>query len=125
VNVVLDASALLAWLQDEPGAELVDEVLGQAALCSVNWAEVLQKSTAHGVDVTGLRDDLEAIGLTIVSFDAQDAERTAGLWKAGAGLSLGHRACLALGIRHGLPVWTADRLWAEAATGAEVLVIRL
>jgi PIN domain nuclease of toxin-antitoxin system len=109
---------------DEPGAELIEDVLGQAAISSVNWAEVLQKSSAHGVEAAGLRDDLEAIGLTIVPFDAQDAEQAAELWQPGAGLALGDRACLGLGIRHGVPVWTADRLWLEVGTGAEVRVIR-
>jgi PIN domain nuclease of toxin-antitoxin system len=57
MQVVLDASALLAFLRQEPGSELVDQVLGAAVLTSVNWAEVMQKSLSAGVDVDGLAPD--------------------------------------------------------------------
>jgi ribonuclease VapC len=124
MKVILDASALLAWLQDEPGAEVVEEVLSDAAIASLNWSEVYQKSFIHGVEVAGLRSDLEAVGLVILPFDAEDAERAAMLWKAGSGLSLADRACLALGIRHSVSVWTANWAWAQAATGADIRVIR-
>ena len=122
--VILDASALLAWLQDEPGAEVVEAELAQAVMSSLNWCEVLQKSLARAVEVTGLRTDLEALGLTILPFDPDDAEAAARLWTPGSGLSLADRACLALGIRHSAPVWTTDRLWLRAATAATVQVIR-
>ncbi len=43
-NSVLDASALLAYLRDEPGALLVEVALANgAAMSAVNWAEVLSK----------------------------------------------------------------------------------
>lgn len=124
MKVILDASALLAWLQDEPGVEVVEEALSAAAISSLNWSEVYQKSLVHGIDVNGLRSDLEAVGLVILPFDAEDAERAATLWKAGSGLSLVDRACLALGVRYSVPVWTTDRAWAQAATGVDVRVIR-
>jgi ribonuclease VapC len=124
MRAVLDASALLAWLQDEPGAAVVEAELADGAISSLNWSEVLQKSLAHGVDTTGLREDLEASGLAIVPFDADDAEQAARLWAAGSGLSLADRACLALGLRHGVPVWTADRMWSRAALSATVHVIQ-
>jgi PIN domain nuclease of toxin-antitoxin system len=57
MQVVLDASALLAFLRQEPGSELVDQVLGTAVLTSVNWAEVMQKSLSAGVNVDGLAPD--------------------------------------------------------------------
>jgi ribonuclease VapC len=121
---ILDASALLAWLQGEPGAEMIEGVLSTAAISSLNWSEVYQKSLVYGVDVKGLRSDLKAVGLVILPFAAEDAERTAGLWKAGSGLSLADRACLALGMRYSVPVWTADRAWVQAANGVDVKVIR-
>ena len=64
MQVVLDASALLAFLRQEPGSELVDQVLGAAVLTSVNWAEVVQKSLSAGVNVDGLRQDLQAFVIT-------------------------------------------------------------
>lgn len=124
MNVVMDASALLAWLQAEPGAELVAAELASAAISSLNWSEVLQKSLAHGVEISGLREDLEALGLIILPFDADDAQQAARLWAPGSGLSLADRACLALGLRHGVPVLTADRMWAQVSLGVEVQVIR-
>lgn len=124
MKAVLDASALLALLQDEPGAAVVAAELDGGAMSSLNWSEVLQKSLAHGVDVTGLRQDLQALGLAILPFDVDDAEQAARLSSPGSGLSLADRACLALGLRHGVPVWTADRAWAERAPGGSVRVIR-
>jgi ribonuclease VapC len=121
---ILDASALLAWLQGEPGAERVEEALGTGAISSLNWSEVYQKSLVYGIDVKGLRSDLEMVGLVILPFAAEDAERAAILWKAGSGLSLADRACLALGMRYSVPVWTADRAWVQFATGVDVRVIR-
>lgn len=124
MKAILDASALLAWLQDEPGVEVVEKTLSAAAISSLNWSEVYQKALVHGVDVNGLRSDLEAVGLVILPFDAEDAERAVTFWKAGSGLSLADRACLALGARYSVPVWTTDRAWAQAAPGVDVRVIR-
>ena len=68
MKAVLDASALLAYLQDEPGSETIEPMLDESAISSVNWAEVMQKSIAGGVDVDGLREDVEALGLNIFPF---------------------------------------------------------
>ncbi len=68
MTVVLDASALLAYLQDEPGDEAVEAVLAESVMSSVNWAEVVQKSVAAGVVVDGMREDLEALGKRDRSF---------------------------------------------------------
>lgn len=58
MRVVLDASALLAYVRAEPGSEAVDGVLGSALITSVNWAEVLEKSLSASVKVEGLRLEL-------------------------------------------------------------------
>jgi ribonuclease VapC len=124
VKAILDASALLAWLQNEPSAAVVEEVLPESAISSLNWSEVLQKSLAHGVDITGLRQDLEALGLVILPFDGDAAEQAARLWSAGSSLSLADHAGLALGMQHGVPVLTADRLWTQVSVGATVRLVR-
>lgn len=127
---VLDASALLAFVQREPGAELVEQVLDLSVISSVNWSEVAQKAASRGAAVETLRRQLEALGLAIVPFAAADAERTAELWPAGrpAGLSLGDRACLALAGLLGTPALTTDGAWAELALresfGVEVELLR-
>lgn len=126
MTVVLDASALLAYLQGEPGEEIVDEVLAEATISSVNWAEVVQKSIAAEVEVDGMMDDLQALGLTIEPFAPEDGEIAGRLWKQTrqAGLSLGDRACLSLGMRLEASILTNDRAWATLSLSLNIQVIR-
>ena len=123
---VIDASALLALLHLETGYEIVEQHLGQSVISSVNWSETLQKAVAKGIKTDNLKEDLEALGLKIVPFTTEDAELAAHLWlqTKSIGLSLGDRACLALGLRLGIPVITADRTWSTLAIGVTVEVIR-
>ncbi len=113
MTVILDASAVLAFLQNEPGCDQVEAALPESIISSVNWAEVVQKSISANVDVKGLREDLEALGLRILPFNAEEAEIAAQLWQQSrhVGLSLGDRACLSVGMRLEAPVLTADRIW--------------
>lgn len=123
---MLDASALLALLAEEPGADEVEELLDGAAMSTVNLAEVLQKSEQHGIDTEGLEFDLEALGLEFHSFDLTQARATADLWARvpRAGLSLGDRACLALAGSIAGTAVTTDRRWSAAKHGIQVRVIR-
>ncbi|MBW4651307.1 MAG: type II toxin-antitoxin system VapC family toxin [Kastovskya adunca ATA6-11-RM4] len=125
-SYVLDASALLAWLQGEPGGEVVEPLLNQSVMSSINWAEVLQKSISRGVQREGMQADLEAIGLQILPFTALDAERVAQLYlpTQPQGLSLGDRACLALAESLNLPALTTDRVWGDLNLGIEIQVLR-
>ena len=81
---------------------------------------------AAGVVVDGMWEDLEALGLTIALFASDDAEITGQLWlqTRPAGLSLGDRACLSLGMRLNVPVLTCDSLWATLRLALDVQVIR-
>lgn len=130
---VLDSSALLAFLQDEPGAEtVVDALAERAAMSAANWAEVLTKMADAGVQPKQVTRRLETggilgEGLAILPLDAAAAEEIAELRTRTrrAGLSLGDRACLALARSLGLPVMTTDRAWAELRLpGVKVKVIR-
>lgn len=123
---MLDASALLAVLNEEPGADVVEPLLAGALLSSVNWSEVVQKAMARGVVVDGMRDDVESAGVVIVAFAPDDAERTAAVWWEAprAGLSLGDRACLALARARGGVAVTADRSWADLDVDVSVQVVR-
>ena len=124
-SCVLDASALLALLQKEPGAETIETLLEEAVISSVNWSEVVQKSLDRGVELDNLREDLEALGLNIAPFDVEDAEIAAALRRGTAelGLSLADRACLALASRLSIPALTTDSAWAELQL--EAVFVRL
>jgi ribonuclease VapC len=130
--MVLDASALLAHLRREPGSDAVTDAIGRGATISaVNLAEVLSRAGDRGADPEGLAGDLTEAGLlhgavVVEPFTAEDAATVARLRSAtrGAGLSLGDRACLALGERLEAPVLTADRAWSELDVSVDVLVFR-
>ena len=110
---VLDASAYLAMLHGEMGGDLVELILEHCIMSTVNWAEVVQKAMEKGAPVEGMRQEVQALGLEIISFTPEDAERAASLREPtrSAGLSLGDRACLALAQRRSIPTLTADRAW--------------
>ncbi len=129
---ILDASALLAYLQGESGASVVANALTQGSLISaVNWAETLSKLAERGQDPDTVVDLLTNQGLLnnalmIVPFDASLAQKTAELrpLTRSSGLSLGDRACLALGIQTELPILTSDQAWMSLKIDAIVQLIR-
>ncbi len=123
---VLDASALLAFLNHESGAEIVRSLLDEAAVSAVNWAEVLQKALGRSVNVAGMAADFADMGTVIVPFTEEQADVAATLWAKtrSQGLSLADRACLALAAVKGVPVWTADRAWGQLSLGIDIRIIR-
>ena len=125
---VIDASALLALLNGEPGGDQVAPLLADAAMSTVNWSEVVQKALAHGVAGTAnnLRTDVESLGLELLPFTPAHAETAAALWSSTrhAGLSLGDRACLAVAAELGATAVTADRAWAGLEVPVAVHVVR-
>ncbi|MDQ3067826.1 MAG: type II toxin-antitoxin system VapC family toxin [Actinomycetota bacterium] len=125
-DAVLDASALLALLQGERGAELIEPLLDRSAISAVNWSEVVQRLLRRGLALAELGPDLDALDLSVVSFDARLAEAAAELAAATrpAGLSLADRACLALARETGAPAFTADRLWESVDVGVEIRIVR-
>ncbi len=124
--MILDASALLALLQDEPGADKVQAVLHRAVISAVNWSEVVQKLSVHDPDVANIRPELELTGLRIMPFTVEQAEICADLWAQAKpfGLSFADRACLATGIERNTEVMTADRIWTDIALPIRVHAIR-
>jgi PIN domain nuclease of toxin-antitoxin system len=127
---VLDASALLAYLQGESGSERVEEALDHSAISTVNLAEVLTVALhKRGEAPSSLRPQLLALGIQALDFTVEDAQETAALWTQTRthGLALGDRACLALGKRLGAKVLTAEtqRDWRKLGLkGVEVVSIR-
>lgn len=123
---VLDASALLALLNNEPGAQRVKDILPESVIGAVNVCETVGKLTNGGMSLDDARTSIELINLEIVPFDTELA------YKAGAlivetkklGLSLGDRACLALGLTLNKPVVTAEHVWSKLRIDVTVEVIR-
>lgn len=131
-QAVLDASALLAYLRDEPGAAVVaDAIADGAAISTVNLAQVLSRVADRGGKPMRLHEQLIARGLldgavAVEPFTAIDAAVVAQLRPSTreAGLSLGDRACLALAMRLGLAAFTADTAWKGLSAGVELRQIR-
>ena len=122
--VVLDASALLALICEEPGGEAVAGAIARARMSAVNFAEVVSYLTYAGVPIDQIEDMLTPLPVIVVDADVELAWMAGRLRKktAAAGLSLGDRFCLALAARDGLPAWTADRQWLSVAERLEVEV---
>lgn len=126
MRVVLDASALLAYLFTETGHEAVARVIDTCCLSSVNLAEVLSRFARDGHNPEMVHHQIAGSGIEIVPFLGEDAALAAGLVPLTQqfGLSLGDRACLALALRRDVPAFTADRVWAELDLPISIKVIR-
>jgi PIN domain nuclease of toxin-antitoxin system len=126
---VLDSSALLAILHQEPGAEIFTEqfdLLERAVMSAVNVVEVYGKLVGRGIGSAEAWEAVIAPIPEIMDFDTEQAKIAGGLLPQvrRLGLSLGDRACLALGIALQAPVYTADRAWKSVRVGVSVHVIR-
>ena len=112
MSVVLDASAVLAFVQDEPGADVVEAALDGQAICgAANWSEMAQKVLSAGRDWDLVRALLLSYEFEVTPVVVEDAEWAARRWTPGEGLSLADRLCLALGERVDGEVLTADVAW--------------
>ena len=124
---LLDASAVLALVNHEPGGEVVaTELKSGLGIGSVNLSESVARLADAGHSETEIHDLLEPLELEVIPFSEELAYR-AGLLRPltrHAGLSFGDRACLALAQELNLPVLTADRAWATLQIGVTVRLIR-
>ncbi len=124
---VLDASALLAYLRDEQGADAVQEALAEAAsIGTVNLSEVLSKLVDGGQDPGKAMERIGVLPLEVVPFDEDLAVETARLrpLTVQAGLSLADRACLALARRRGVRALTADAAWRRVRLDVDIVLVR-
>jgi ribonuclease VapC len=124
--IVLDASALLAFLFREKGHANVARHFGSCCISSVNLSEVIGRFVRDGHDGDAVLRRLEAAPIEVVAFDSRDAVMAASLLPAtrAAGLSFADRACLALAKRRAIPALTADAVWGSLDLGVAVQLIR-
>lgn len=115
-SVVMDASAVLALVRDEPGADKVGPHVGRAAISAVNLQEVIKELLLSGLDASTVRELLEELRLDVRPHDVEAAYAAAALHAQTKefGRGLGDRSCLALAIQLGVPALTADREWKKA-----------
>jgi ribonuclease VapC len=125
-EVVLDASAILAYLLGEPGADVVAAVLLRSLVSPVNVAEVIGKLIDRGFSADAAEAAMGQLGCEIVPVDAAIGREAGRLHEQthGRGVSLGDRFCLSLSARTGLPAMSADRAWKTLGLGVEITLIR-
>jgi ribonuclease VapC len=126
-RIVLDASAILAVISGEPGAEkLTPDLLARAAGSAVNLAEVQTKLVSRGWTSAQAWEDATSPVREVLPFDEEQARIAGDLvtQTRHLGLSLGDRACLALGIALKVPVYTAEKAWKKVKWGVQIHIIR-
>ncbi len=126
MKTVLDASVVLALLQNEPGADQVERVLETALISVVNWSEVLQKSLQKKARIEGMQQSFIDMGVEFKPFSIIHAELAADLWPftKSHGLSLADRACLALAVEQNSTVLTTDKAWGKLNLDLDIRLLR-
>lgn len=125
-NAVLDASALLALLNEETGSEIVERYIPGALINAVNLSEVIGKLAESGMPENDIHEVVAMLALQVIPFDTVLSFK-AGFLRPGTkniGLSLGDRACLATGMLMNLPVITSDKVWRDSGLPVTVHLIR-
>ncbi len=126
-EVVLDASAVIAYLFSEPGSHTVSAALGAAYMSAVNAGEVLSDLLSRGLDFEQAFPILTALPIQVVPHDLEQAAKVAQLKKQcprSAQISRADCACLALAAKLGLKVLTADAIWSTLEVEVQVEQIR-
>lgn len=125
-DIVVDASAVLAFLNREPFGQFDPGRLARATISAVNFSEILDRLYRGGASHADADRLVNPLSLNIIPFDEAQARAVARLRAATrrVGLSLADRACLVLGMQRGEAVVTADRVWATLDIGVEVILIR-
>lgn len=115
LSSVLDASALMALINNEPGSALVQVHLAKACMSTINFTEVLSKMVEQGAPAIDAKRVLDNFNIELIAFDQSQIFGVSQLRlnTKQYGLSLGDRVCLNLGKTLGLPILTSDQIWAK------------
>jgi ribonuclease VapC len=126
LKYVLDASAVLALLNEEEGAEIVEARLAESSISAVNLVEVGTRLSDAGMPEADIAETLLLLDLNVIAFDREAAMLAMNLRRQTkhAGLSLGDRACLALAASLPAIALTSDRAWSDLDAGCEIQLIR-
>lgn len=124
--IVLDASALLAHIKGETGAEALHGRINGSAISAVNLAEVLSKCLELGRDPDLIRSQIANQGINV--FEATDlhAARVASLEPMARrfDLSYADRFAVALAEELSAELLTADTVLASLSCGARITKFR-
>lgn len=125
-KLVLDASAILAAANNEPGGDLVLAHVSDSVVSTVNLAEVHSKLIRSGVSESDAWQIELSFCNEVIAFDATQARITGGLITStrSLGLSLGDRACIGLGMLLKAPIYTTDRSWKKLNLDVEIRLLR-
>ncbi len=126
IRCVLDASAILAYLEGEVGSPDVEKLLDEAAVSAINIAEVASKLAERGAPEDRIRQTIQALGVEVIPCDETISYQIGDLRRStkALGLSLGDRACLATALQQNVRAITADRNWKTVKVGVRIQVIR-
>ena len=126
MSLVVDASVVLAVILAEPGGDVVSESLRGATMSVVNVSEVYRRLHDGGLEMNDAVAAVERLKLVLVAFDETQAIEAARLRPATRkiGASFADRACLALALKTGFPVLTADKLWGLLELPSDIRMIR-
>ena len=125
---LIDASAIICMLWDEPGADVVIERADRACMSAVNFSEVSIRLARDGLDPRELLEDVLEFGIDVLDFDFRCSMRLIDVQayerRSGVRLSLGDRCCLATAMAEDLPILTADREWSRFADLVDIQFVR-
>ena len=126
VRFVVDASALLAFVRDEPGANRVAAVLSDCAISTVNLGETVTALVNRGFPADEARWIMAGVRIDSVALDREVALDAGALREStrSLGLSFGDRVCLSLAARLGATALTCDRKWTALDAGIAVELLR-
>lgn len=126
IKYVLDASCLLALINEENGSDIVQKALPGSVISAVNVSEVVTVLTRIGIPHEKIYSIINNLVHAVIPFDEDQAYIAGHLYAKAQtkGLSFGDRACLSLGKAKNMPVLTADRPWSEVDCGVDVQLIR-